>query len=134
MMEEQIKARISYKNPLRFEYKQVDKEKETFEHNGNKYNIEEDKINHANGELRLYYRAGDPDPQTWTRYDGKFSNRAMWEMEHDQSAIEGILNAFGIEGAGSLQGSQWAIILGVVGMMIVGFIYFYPQLISLIGM
>lgn len=108
--------------------------KNQISYNNQTYRLDEEKMDHDDEKPAFLFRAGNPEPKPWKRWDGKFKPHDFYTIRHETTTMEGIANMLGIGGAGSLKKSQWAIILGAVGALIVAFIILYPKIMGMLGM
>lgn len=98
----------------------------------NVYNLNEEKMSHIGGEPCFVFKAGDPEPKVWSRNDKKFGPHDYFTIRHEETTLAGIASMLGIQGAGSLKKKQWAIIIFVIVMFIVGFMVLKPKLTSIL--
>jgi len=85
-------------------------------------------------EYRSYYRAGNPEPITWTRPE-KFSAEDLYVMESENTTVKGISNALmGARRRKQLGALKWMLILMLVIGGIAAIVILLPNLLRFFGM
>lgn len=110
-------------------------EDETIEINGKKCEIDCSRLFFDGSDFHLYFdesknnpRTGNLQPVQWERYGGEISGQDIFNIYHDKSTLEGVMSMLGVEGAGSLNTKQWALIGGVAVLLVIAFIFLRPYL------
>lgn len=115
--------------------KNVPLDKDTVEVGNYICNIQKSDLCHNGNDLRLYYtthkndpREGGLNPISWSRFDEDISGADIYDIEHDVSAFEGVMNMLGVGGAGTLNKKHWIMIAAVAIAGVAAFLYLRPYL------